>query len=144
MGSVGIDYSRGMANVDKKTGIHYGVINNNEVLQAWADSSEAYYGEPEESEDGEDGAMDMEPLSWLVDSEGYVAEQRQDDCDIFVTKSPYYTTAAYCSPCAPGAGYMTQTVEDGIKTYCFGHHWFESGVAPYPVYSVKTGELVKA
>jgi len=28
--------------------------------------------------------------------------------------------------------------------YCFGHDWFEDGKAPYPVYSVETGELVEA
>lgn len=28
------------------------------------------------------------------------------------------------------------------RAYCFGHDWFEDGVAPYPVYSVETGELV--
>ena len=35
-------------NTDPKTGIHYGVISQHQVLQAWADSSEANYGYPEE------------------------------------------------------------------------------------------------
>ena len=34
--------------MDPKTGIHYGVISQNQVLQAWAESSEANYGKPEE------------------------------------------------------------------------------------------------
>lgn len=42
----GIDYGLGQSNVDKETGIRYGVISQNSVLQAWADSSEAEYGEP--------------------------------------------------------------------------------------------------
>lgn len=33
---------------------------------------------------------------------------------------------------------------NGVMTYCFNHDWFDSGKAPYPVYSVKTGELVHA
>ena len=41
-----IDYGMGQTNIDKETGIRYGVISQNEVLQAWCDSSEAYYGDP--------------------------------------------------------------------------------------------------
>jgi hypothetical protein len=64
------------------------------------------------------------------------------DGDIFLLKSPFYTHAQFCSPCAPGAGHLAHPCEDGPKTYCFGHNWFEGGEAPYPVYSVKTGEPV--
>ena len=40
----GIDYGKNLnVNIDKN-GIHYGVINQNEVLQAWADSSTPFYG----------------------------------------------------------------------------------------------------
>ena len=42
----GIDYGMGRTNVNLETGIRYGVIPMNEVLQAWADESEPYYGEP--------------------------------------------------------------------------------------------------
>ena len=45
MGSAGIDYGRGLTNIDQETGIRYEVINQGEVLQAWADSSEAQYPE---------------------------------------------------------------------------------------------------
>ena len=44
--SAGIDYGMGTTNIDKETGIRYGVIPQNAVLQAWADSSEADYGKP--------------------------------------------------------------------------------------------------
>jgi hypothetical protein len=45
--NAGIDYSMGLGpNKDPKTGIRYGVISQHSVLQAWADSAEAYYGEP--------------------------------------------------------------------------------------------------
>ena len=46
-GKAGIDYGMGTSNRDSETGIHYGVIHQNNVLQAWCDSSKGYYGEPE-------------------------------------------------------------------------------------------------
>ena len=44
--SAGIDYGMGISNVDKSNGIRYGVISQNSILQAWADSAEPDYGEP--------------------------------------------------------------------------------------------------
>jgi hypothetical protein len=43
---MGIDYGMGTTNIDKATGIRYGVIPANDVCQSWADSSEADYGPP--------------------------------------------------------------------------------------------------
>jgi hypothetical protein len=85
----------------------------------------------------------LDPVSFFIKDKEYMAEQTYDDPDIFITKSPYYTLCAYCSPCAPGAGYIVDSRKDGIKAYCFGHSFYESGKAPYPVYSVKTGKLVE-
>lgn len=85
-------------------------------------------------------------LSWLLDNGEYLAEHGED-CDIFILKSPYYTHAQFCSPCAPGACYLRNPVDsdlDNNMCYCFGHDWFEDEKAPYPVYSVETGELVEA
>jgi ribosomal protein L37AE/L43A len=181
---VGIDYGLGQSNIDRDTGIRFGVINQNEVLQAWADSSEADYGNPhcpkcgneavsienecvpdldsdecpaeweDEARDhaclscqysfASDDAYGDEPNGFTYDGDGYVCTQYGGDGDIFVLKSPYYTHAQFCSPCAPGAGYLMNPVEGGPKTYCFGHDWFEGDKAPYPVYSVATGELVEA
>ena len=138
--AAGIDYSTGMANVNHETGIHYGVISQNECLQAWADSSEPYYGENESDDEMDDFA---EPLSFYIDDKEYSAES-DDQGDIFITRSPYYTRCRYCSPCAPGAGYIMQQDIRGIKTYCFGHDFFEDSKAPYKVYSVKTNRIVKA
>ena len=137
--NAGIDYGMGKTNRDE-SGIHYGVIHQREVLQNWADSSEPYYGELEEGQEEFDDCA--EPLSFSYQKEGYEAEQSQDDSDIFITKSPYYTLCAYCSPCAPGAGYVMSSRKHGIKAYCFGDDWFDSGKAPYPVYEVKTGQRV--
>jgi len=153
---IGIDYGLGKANIDEKTGIRYGVISQNEVLQAWADSSEAEYPEPEVCEtcegtgqvddedctDCEDGRVfdDMtEPLGFYLNEDGYEATQGSDGPDIFILKAPYYTLCGFCSPCAPGAGYiMDQRPRGGIRAYCFGHDFFEDGKAPYTVYDVKT------
>ncbi len=66
----------------------------------------------------------------------YKATQSGDDSDIFILKSPYYTRAQFCSPCAPGACYLTNPCEDGERAYCFGHDWFDDGKAPYPVFLV--------
>lgn len=84
-----------------------------------------------------------EPLGWSYESEGY---QLTDclDSDIMVLASPYYTHARFCSPCVPGAGNLDSYDPAGVKTYCLGHDWFEEGKAPYPVYSVKTGEEISA
>jgi len=56
--------------------------------------------------------------------------------DIFIEKSNYYTYAQFCSPCAPGACYLTNPLEEPVadnKCYCFGPDWFESD-PPYPIY----------
>jgi hypothetical protein len=94
---------------------------------------------------GGESAYSDEALSYYIDDEEYSAE-----CDgmgdIFITKSPYYTRAQYCSPCAPGACYLSNPVSTGEKAYCFGPDWFDNDdeyhSLPYPVYSVETDELI--
>ncbi|HYT46547.1 MAG TPA: hypothetical protein VEP90_29740 [Methylomirabilota bacterium] len=178
----GIDYSLGLANVDSANGIHYGVISQHSVLQAWADSAEPDYGEPHCPKCGGDvveahicynslvdgdkhwsnlyshGIDDYacencevyldsadvfgdEPCAWGVDDGEYLLTDCLDS-DVFVLKSPYYTFAQYCSPCVPGAGNLNSYCENGVKTYCLGHDWFDDGKAPYPVYSVETNKEV--
>ncbi len=194
----GIDYGLGLSNVDKDTGIRYGVIPMNS-LNEWAyDSFESDYGAPhcpkcgneavagdsdiptevwddcELSEDDRESA-DRDTLGYeflhhacgdyacdscriLFDGEdaygdeaiGYTLDDGEyqatagTDGDCFLLKSPYFTYAQFCSPCAPGAGYLLNPCANGPKTYCFGPEWFEDNNLPYPVYSVATGELVKA
>lgn len=171
---VGIDYSHGIDNTnrDEETGIRYGVISQNDVLQQWADSSEPWYGNgpievecphcghEEQSMIGEDVICNecceeyeaelpdfAEPVSYVYDEDGYVCECDESG-DIFIIKSLYYTYAQFCSPCAPGACHLSSPLEESArdennKCYCFGHDWFDSEVAPYPVYSVETGELIE-
>ena len=158
--NAGLDYSLGRANVDKSNGIHFGVISQNEILQSWADSSKPIYPEPETCETcngtglqlDENGTEMDEPcvdcmgngtvdndvaeaIGFNYTEDGYEASCGEDG-DIFITKSPYFTLCTFCSPCAPGAGDIMSPTPKGIKAYCFGHDWFESGKAPYPVYRV--------
>jgi ribosomal protein L37AE/L43A len=92
--------------------------------------------------DGDEAFGDM-PQRFTLDDGEYVATQSGDDRDIFVIRSPYYTHAQFCSPCAPGAGYLMNPCIDGPKTYCFGPDWFDSdNPCPYPVYSVADDSLV--
>ena len=157
--SKGIDYGGGITNINLTTGIRYGVIPMHEVTQAWCDGSTPDYGTPCCPDCGTELAEDAsecpgcgaecdvsecygdEPLSHTYDKEGYKAVGGSDG-DIFVIESPYYTRAAFCSPCAPGACYLTDPDPDGERAYCFGHDWFDDGVAPYPVYEVTTGKEV--
>ena len=142
----GIDYSLGHANRNQETGIHYGVIHHGEVGQAWYEESEPYFADDCEcnEDDQHDFMCECDPSSFFIREDDIAAQQPYDDPDIFVLKSKYYTWAQFCSPCAPGAGYLTSFTdpEVGVKTYCFGHDWFENERAPYPVYSVETNELV--
>jgi hypothetical protein len=75
-------------------------------------------------------------------AEGYKGHLSSHN-ELWIIKSPYYMHAQFCSPCAPGAGNCDNECEDGPKTYCLGHDYWESGVAPYKVYSVDTGKEVK-
>jgi hypothetical protein len=185
----GIDYGRGITNIDTETGIRYGVINQNEVLQTWADSSLPYYAPycpycVEQAAETYEAMVELpecpkchhkfnpdqsfdnfDPAGFTYDSDGYQCNQSYDDTDIFILKSPYYTYAGFCSPCAPGAGYLMSPftmskempIDDSLplggyaahaiasgfpKVYCFDHSFFDNGKAPYPVFSVETGELV--
>lgn len=168
--SRGIDYGLGMSNVDKATGIRYGVIPTH-TLEWFYDHAEPDYGEPScpdceaevfdsSAEDAPDWAgkdfyctacesswssenvYPESPHGYDVNEDGLVAHTCSDGTDVFVVKSPYFTRAAFCSPCAPGACYLTSPCEDGERAYCFGHDWFDGGKAPYPVYRVDTGEEV--
>lgn len=87
---------------------------------------------------------------WLYEKEGY----KLTNClqsDVFVLASPYYTYAQFCSPCVPGACNLDSPLDHGKdwqvavrnnRAFCLGHDWFEGDRAPYPVYSVATGELI--
>jgi hypothetical protein len=160
-----------VVNIDPKTGIHYGVIPQNRVLQAWCDSSEPNYGKPEEAECPECHQVFIltEGTEWgdeiqcpntevcgieftieipdCVDPLSFYVDNGEylaecgEDGDIFILKSPFYTRCRLCSPCAPNAGYLLNPDPLGVKTYCFGSDWFDPEEAPYPLYRVKKKKI---
>ncbi len=83
-----------------------------------------------------------ETIGHNLDSDGYKGFVDSYN-DVMLVRSPYFTRADFCSPCAPGAGHLENYNPNGVKTYCLGHDWFEERVAPYPVYSVETGAIVE-
>jgi hypothetical protein len=61
--------------------------------------------------------------------------------DLFITESPYYTLCSFCSPCAPGAGYLTTPGD--VKAYCLGPDWFnQDQPMPYACYRVADDSAV--
>jgi hypothetical protein len=94
---------------------------------------------------GSDYAFGDEPDCWIHDT-GEFRAQVDSSNDVWIFKSLCFTYAQFCSPCAPGACYLVHPLDEPCesnKCYCLSHEWFESGVAPYPVYSVATGELIQ-
>lgn len=80
-------------------------------------------------------AFGDDPIGFTFEDSEYTLTAGEDG-DIFVVKSPYYTHAQFCSPCAPGAGHLENPCEHGPRTYALGHEWFEDGKAPYPLFKV--------
>ena len=93
---------------------------------------------------GSESAFSEEASGWHVSGDGYELRDCLDS-DVFILKAPYFTYAQFCSPCVPGACSLDSPMDadTGAKCYCLGHDWFESGTAPYAVYSVATGEEVQ-
>lgn len=162
----GIDYGGGVTNIDRWTGLRFGVIPSHDLGEFWMDSSQPDYGDPHCPECGgrltdcdervpcphcnvviRDSAdcYPEDPIAWRYEEGGY--EMSQDSSgDVWILKSPYYTHAQYCSPCAPGAchlGNPLETAHPDNACYCPGHDWFEGGRAPFPVYSVATAKEIQ-
>lgn len=162
----GIDYGKGVTNVDPTNDIRYGSIIHHHVFY-WNDESTPDF----ESED-------QDEVAYVYNEDGYKTFQTVDSSDIVLEKSPYYTYAMFASPCFPGGGdldspfripkedqkpnyettieFLTEQklwdVIGGIihdlakkynfpKVYCFGHDWFEKQ-APYFVFEVGTDKFV--
>jgi hypothetical protein len=163
----GIDYSGplGTCNRDPETGIRYGVIPLGALGEFAHESFEPEYahncphcGEDIDTdeewetdacptcgkESDEDDRWGDEPIGYSLRGAGY--EGFQDSAgDAWFTLSPYYTRAAFCSPCAPGACYLTSPCDEGERAYCPGPDWFDKDdPAPFQIYSVATGRRVPA
>jgi len=161
----GIDYGIHQLNIDPKTGIRSGVIPQNDCLDFWGEESDAFYTPHcpycgnELKQDKEykrcphcykaisnDETLPDEPDFFYIKDETYQATSDTYG-DIFITKSPYFTYAQFCSPCAPGACHLSNELSapnPNNRSYCFGHDCFCEGKAPYRVFSVETGEEVFA
>lgn len=158
----GVDYGLGRTNIDLATGIRYGVIPVGTLGDEAIEEFETRYtprcpecgGEVSDAPDtdafvcathGEqehDTCFGDEPDAITYERDGY-AMSLDSQNDVFIVASPYYTRAAFCSPCAPGACYLTSPCDDGERAYCPGPEWFD-GPAPYPIFKVSDGSEVKA
>lgn len=186
--SIGIDYGRGLTNINLETGIRYGVISQHAIMGEALAAFEPDYGSATCPKCGSDiissGDTDFEkhpgkdyfcqccfdsaredadepldvdrhkftywsdqcfgddPLAHYLDDSEYTASM--GECgDIFVIRSPYYTRAAFCSPCAPGACHLSSPCDDGAKAYCLGPDFFDDySPCPYPIYLVENDSLV--
>jgi predicted RNA-binding Zn-ribbon protein involved in translation (DUF1610 family) len=136
----GWDYGRGMTNIDHKTGIRFGVIPVHDVSDFWYDESVPVYpgficpdcGHEHKKEaparcykcrkEFNDWDFDcQEPIGFRYIKDGIRAFQSADSPDIFIEKSPVFTYAAFCSPCAPGACYIRDfiTIEKPPENRCY-------------------------
>lgn len=153
----GINYGP-LTNLNPVTGIRFGVIPVHE-LPFFYDEAEAVYPEfspldcdelgenytDEEEEIARERFYELsEPMEWKIDNKECEMSHSQDDGDVFVTDSKYFTYAAFCSPCAPGACYLlSQCDENGPKAYCPPPDMFDEGECPIDIYSVETGMIVR-
>lgn len=141
-----VDYSGGTANFDPENEIHYGVIPAHALCDWIWEAGEYIYPEPEDDADDSE-AFDMEPYYYRIDRNGFEAEVSvgsfATDSDFFVTASRFFTLCDFCSPCAPGAGYLLSQSAQNCKAYCPGPYWFrETEPLPFDIYSVETGNLI--
>lgn len=162
----GIDYGSSCTNIDTETQIRFGIIPQHDIIDQWAEISEPEYGEMacpycgsfciEETKVHDrmrcDDCAEIfhiddifgEPTHYIYDQDGYKLIQRADDTDIFVVKSPFYTWAQFCSPCAPGACHLHYPLAETSrhpdnKCYCLPHSWFNDEIAPYDVFCISDG-----
>lgn len=140
---MGIDYGRGLANIDSETGYRYGIIHTNKLPGWFWDEVEPVYPSvtcPEcETENVYEVGIneyacedcditffhydDFDEPIWQYDKEGYQLSV-DDHGDVWVFKSPFITQGTFCSPCAPGAVSLGVGGEDAWA-YCLGPEWFD-------------------
>jgi len=160
-----IDYGMGLANVDSKTGIRYGVISQHSVSGDALNDMDYDYplGCPDCGSDAlvaskstrfdfycqscktwhmSDSCYGDEVTGFHLEDGEYTLVDCLDS-DIMVIRSPYYTFAQYCSPCVPGAGNLDSPMPDGAKAYCLGLDWFDDySSCPYTIYRVSDDSVV--
>lgn len=162
-------------NMNVETGIHYGVIPKNDLFncaEEFFDHAEDidYTNNLKEIKENikssiEDFMFDdnVKEILELVEEhfnenyqgdcalmryekDGFIIKSSNDDCDLFIIKSPYFTLAPFCSPCAMNACYLRDGVKEGeepkgAKAYCLPEDWFsEENPCPYKYWEVKDND----
>lgn len=94
--------------------------------------------------DGIGDLYEPDAARMLYEKDGYRI-QTDSSGDVWVFESPYFTYAQFCSPCAPGACYLENPLDepnDNNKAYCLGPDWFDNNKPAYPVFEVATGKPI--
>lgn len=159
---MGIDYGRGQTNIDNETGIRYGIIPANNVMSEALSGfdypdmlvcpecqTEILPDDPRLEMENDDGMTECPQCGQLIYSERFgewvedydgplyyndaeYALMLDSNNDVWIFKSPYKAKAGYCSPCAPGAVYLTDKSQDDYG-YALGPEWFEDEITPYDI-----------
>lgn len=140
-----IDYGNGKTNINEN-GYRYGAMAINSLNNWIYEEIEYTYPEPELDDNGNEIEDEYaEPMGFELNKHGYKAFSSFDNTCLFLIESPYFTYTDLCSPCASGAGNLNShaTPNTGYKTLCFGHSMFDDERAPYPVYCVKSGQIIQ-
>lgn len=142
---MGIDYGRGIANIDHATGIRYGCVVAHRVGYLY-DEAEPEYPDLEcecghdfgqDYSDGDEcpecgATVDLtfwEPISWNVDSDdikGYF----DDTGDFIILWSKWKVRDNFASPCFPGGVYIDEGTGDDAWAYCPPPDCFEDDDRP--------------
>lgn len=165
----GIDYSLGKSNFDPKTKARYGLLSMNsaaswllgEMQPDYGSSIDVFCEECSNSWIVEDISCDVtcsqcghempdyfeefDPVAWYYQDKEVFCGHSQESTELWVYRSEYFTYAQFCSPCMPGACNLDSPLDHRApnnRCYCLPHEFFEEGIAPYPVFSVKTGKIV--
>lgn len=127
----GINYAGfSMTNMDKETGIHYGVIHNHEVFQTWADDSEPIDGPPQcpkcnnEAKEFEVIVRASDPPGKWVSHEPVIPDEIEEDYEF----SKYSGSDYYCDVCEYvfGSEEAFPDEPEGFKYEADGYRCFQS------------------
>ena len=127
----GIDYGLGQTNIDKKTGIRFGVIPSGEIGQAWYESSEADYGSAHcpkcgnEAKEFETVTRASDPPGKWVSVETIIPDEIEEKYEFAKYESHDY----YCDDCKYVFG-SESAFPDEVQAFTYiqdGYRCFQSG-----------------
>ena len=111
----------GIYNRDEKTGIRYGIGAMSENIQSWIyDELQPVYGDCQ-CEDEEN--CQCECVSNAINTDTLKAELTEYN-ELWVFYSEYVMPCRDCSPCAPGAGDISNPDEYGEIAYCLPPEYY--------------------